>query len=170
MLKFNFYKLELRKLNWREFIKSDNPVAAALLSKMGYRKEEKVQVRIEFLRMLTRLKLDPAKTELIGGFFHSYLKLNQQEQEQFEEEVSRLSKKEAEIIMQITTPWHEKGRMEGKIEGKVEILLRQLKKRFGEVPEDVERGIKSLATERLGEVGEALFDINTLDELRKMLH
>ncbi|MEW6698234.1 MAG: DUF4351 domain-containing protein [Bacillota bacterium] len=124
--------------------------------------------------MLTRLKLDPARTELIGGFFHSYLKLNQQEQEQFEKEVSRLGKKEAELIMQLTTPWHEKGRIEGriegKVEGKVEILLRQLKKRFGEVPEDVEKGIKSLATDRLGEVGEALFDINTLDELRKMLH
>lgn len=158
--------MELRKLNWREFIKSDNPVAAALLSKMGYRKEEKVQVRLEFLRMLTRLKLDPAKTELIGGFFHSYLKLNQQEQEQFEVEISRLSKKEVEIIMEITTPWHEKG----KIEGKVEIVLRLLIKRFGEVPEDVEKGIKSLGTDRLGEVGEALFDINTLDDLRKMLH
>lgn len=170
VLKFNFYKLELRKLNWREFIKSDNPVAAALLSKMGYRKEEKVQVKLEFLHMLTRLKLDPARTELIGGFFHRYLKLNQQEQKQFEEEVSRLGKKEAELIMQLTTPWHEKGRIEGKIEGKVEIVLRLLKKRFGEVPEDIEKGVKSLAADRLGEVGEALFDINTLDDLRKMLH
>ncbi|ABO49108.1 conserved hypothetical protein [Desulforamulus reducens MI-1] len=170
VLKFNFYKLELRKLNWREFIKSNNPVAAALLSKMGYRKEEKVQVKLEFLRMLTRLKLDPARAELIGGFFHSYLKLNQQEEEQFEQEVRRLGKKEAEIIMQITTPWHEKGRMEGKLEGQLALVLRQLKKRFGEVPEDIEKLIKSLNTDKLEEVGEALFDINNIDELRKMLH
>ncbi|MCS5697407.1 transposase, partial [Desulfofundulus thermocisternus] len=37
VLNFRFYKLELKKLDWREYIHSDNPVAAALLSKMGFR-------------------------------------------------------------------------------------------------------------------------------------
>lgn len=166
VLKFNFYKLELRKLHWREFIKSDNPVAAALLSKMGYRKDEKVQVRLEFLKMLTRMQLDPARAELIGGFFHSYLKLNKQEQARFEQEVNRLGKKEAEIIMQFTTPWHEKGWLEGQSK----LILRQLKKRFGEVPADIEEIIKSLEREKLEEVGEALFEINSIEELRKLLH
>lgn len=39
ILKFNYYIVELRKMNWREFIKQDNPVAAALLSKMRYNKK-----------------------------------------------------------------------------------------------------------------------------------
>ncbi|MEW6696105.1 MAG: Rpn family recombination-promoting nuclease/putative transposase [Bacillota bacterium] len=170
VLKFNFYKLELRKLHWREFIKSDNPVAAALLSKMGYRKEEKVQVKLEFLRMLARMQMDPARAELIGGFFHSCLRLNKQEQEQFEEEVNRLGKKEAEIIMQLTTPWHEKGRIEGNLEGQSALVLKLLKKRFGEVPEDLEKLIKSLNSERLEAVGEALLDIKNIEELRRMIH
>ncbi|MEW6696491.1 MAG: DUF4351 domain-containing protein [Bacillota bacterium] len=124
------------------------------------------------------MQLDPARAELIGGFFHSYLKLNKNEQEQFEQEVNRLGKKEAELIMQITTPWHEKGRMEGRIEGKMEgkhegqsaLVLRLLKKRFGYVPEDIEKLIKSLNTEKLEEVGEALLDVNNLHELRKILN
>ncbi|HBQ28029.1 MAG TPA: transposase, partial [Desulfotomaculum sp.] len=33
VLRFCFYKLELKKLSWREYINLDNPVAAALLSK-----------------------------------------------------------------------------------------------------------------------------------------
>ena len=33
VLRFHFYKLELKKLSWREYIHRDNPVAAALLSK-----------------------------------------------------------------------------------------------------------------------------------------
>lgn len=37
VLNFRFNKLELKKLNWREYIESDNPVAAALLSKMGFK-------------------------------------------------------------------------------------------------------------------------------------
>ncbi|WP_172840432.1 hypothetical protein [Virgibacillus phasianinus] len=48
VLTFNFLMLELRKKNWRDYIESNNPVAAALLSKMGYKETEKVQVKKEF--------------------------------------------------------------------------------------------------------------------------
>ena len=40
--------VELKKMNWRDYIQSDNPVAAALLAKMGYSKDEKVQVNGNF--------------------------------------------------------------------------------------------------------------------------
>jgi len=117
VLNFRFYKLELKKLNWREYIQSDNPVAAALLSKMGFKPEEKVKVKVEFMRMLARLKLDPARTELLGGFFENYLKLSREEEAEFQLEIAKMERKEARAIMQITTSWHEKGRAEGKMEG-----------------------------------------------------
>ncbi|WP_210238494.1 Rpn family recombination-promoting nuclease/putative transposase [Aquibacillus sediminis] len=81
VLTFHFLIVELRKKNWREYIESDNPVAAALLSKMNYSEKEKVQVKKEFLRMLVRMEINPAKMELINGFFESYLKLDQKEVE-----------------------------------------------------------------------------------------
>lgn len=34
--------------NWRDYIGSDNPVVAARLSEMGYKDEERVQVKKEF--------------------------------------------------------------------------------------------------------------------------
>jgi len=49
--------LHLRKKNWKDYIRSDNPAAAALLSKMGYQEEERIQVKKEFLRMIVRMKL-----------------------------------------------------------------------------------------------------------------
>lgn len=116
VLKFHFYKLELKKRNWREYIESDNPVAAALLSKMGYRPDEKVQVKVEFVRMLTRLRLDPARMTLLAGFFETYLKLNKTEEKVFQSEIQKLDQKELVRVMQLTTSWHEKGRTEGKIE------------------------------------------------------
>lgn len=67
--------VELKKMNWRDYIQSDNPVAAALLAKMGYSKDEKVQVKMEFLRMLVRMQLNPARTRFITGFFEQYLTL-----------------------------------------------------------------------------------------------
>lgn len=68
VLTFNYMTLHLRKKNWRNYIRSDNPAAAALLSKMGYTEKERVQVKKEFLRMITRMELNPAKERLIYGF------------------------------------------------------------------------------------------------------
>ncbi|AEV20904.1 Transposase [Geobacillus thermoleovorans CCB_US3_UF5] len=39
---FRFLTVELRKLPWREYIRRDNPVAAALVSKMGDDESERV--------------------------------------------------------------------------------------------------------------------------------
>ena len=64
VLQFRFHTLVLKKRDWRDYITSDNPVAAALLSKMGYKREEKVRVKVEFIRILTRLQLDPARMQL----------------------------------------------------------------------------------------------------------
>ena len=117
VLQFRYYKLELKKLNWRDYVTGTNPVAAALLSKMGFSPAERVKVRLEFLRMLARMELDPARTELLGGFFENYLKLSHEEEAVFQLEIAKMERKEARAIMQITTSWHEKGRAEGKIQG-----------------------------------------------------
>lgn len=77
--------------------------------------------------MLTRLELDPARMELIAGFFETYLKLNTQEEEQLFRELDKIDRKEAEAIMQITTSWREKGKIEGRIEGRIEKARELLK-------------------------------------------
>ncbi|WP_245907857.1 hypothetical protein [Neomoorella humiferrea] len=43
VLQFEFYKLQLKRLPWRQYLNSTNPVAAALLSKMDYSPRERVQ-------------------------------------------------------------------------------------------------------------------------------
>ncbi|WP_414672244.1 hypothetical protein [Lentibacillus sp.] len=71
VLTFNYLTLHLRKKNWRDYIRANNPAAAALLSKMGYTEDEKVQVKKEFLRMLVKMELNPAKQRLVYGFLKS---------------------------------------------------------------------------------------------------
>ncbi|MCL6613419.1 MAG: Rpn family recombination-promoting nuclease/putative transposase [Firmicutes bacterium] len=126
VLHFRFYTLELKKRPWREYIQSDNPVAAALLSKMGYQPEEKVQVKLEFMRMLTRMRLDPARMTLLAGFFETYLRLNADEEQALENELRKLDVKEVQKMMEITTSWHEKGRAEGIMEIARKMLLEGL--------------------------------------------
>jgi predicted transposase/invertase (TIGR01784 family) len=87
---------------------------------MGYQRNEKVQVKKEFLRMLVRLQLDPARKKLLTGFFEAYLKLNKREEEQLKIELNQLPAEEVDKIMELTTSWHEQGRMEGEIKGRME--------------------------------------------------
>ena len=103
-------------MNWRSYIHTNNLVAAALLSKMGYSDKERVQVRKEFLRMLVKMELNPAKATLINGFFETYLSLNEEEEEELMEEIKQLDKNEAEQIFELPNSWRDKGRKEGKQE------------------------------------------------------
>jgi len=149
-------------------------VAAALLSKMGFSRKEKVLVKLEFLRLLTRLKLDPARMELITGFFETYLQLNRQEEEQLNRELDRIDQKEVELIMQITTSWHEKGKVEGKVEGRIEkaredickFMVRRFNADAGEVMEIIQRVAR---LEMLDGIMEEVFAANTLEEAWSIL-
>lgn len=166
VMRFHFYKLELKKLYWRDYITGDNPVAAALLSKMGFNEEERVRVKVEFMRMLTRMKLDPARMTLLGGFFEAYLKLSRQEEEEFFRELGKMDKREAEKIMEITTSWHEKGRAEGltkgKMEAKQEAIYEFLVRRFGVDIREKVLQLTDLAV--LDQVMAALFAADTPEE------
>lgn len=68
---------------------------------MGYTEKERVQVKMEFLRMIARMELDPAKMELIYGYFETYLKLTETEEKQMREVVKRLAAKEVDRLLEI---------------------------------------------------------------------
>lgn len=130
VLTFNFLMLELKKKNWRDYIKSDNPVAAALLGKMGYREEEKVQVKIEFLKMLVRMELDPARTRFINDFFEQYLKLDDKEEEVLMREVNRLETEGEFKFTQLPNSWEQKGIQKGIEQGIKKVVLEMLREGF----------------------------------------
>ncbi|WP_342746748.1 hypothetical protein [Virgibacillus phasianinus] len=145
VLTFNFLMLELKKENWRKYISSNNPVAAALLSKMGYTDEERVQVRKEFLRIMTKVDINPAKTRLIFGFFESYLKLDEQEEERLMEEIKRVDEKDE--ILKLPISWEEKGIEKGRMDERKKIALDMLREGL---PIDVIARITELDTKEIG--------------------
>ena len=135
---------------------------AALLSKMGFIEKEKVRVKLEFLRLLIRLKLDPARQELITGFFETYLELSQKEEEQFNQVLSQINQKEAESIMEITTSWHKKG--------KIEDICKFMVRRFNADPGETMRKMKQISSlEVLDSLMEELFAVNTEEEAQAII-
>jgi len=137
----------------------------------------RVQVKLKFLRMLVNMRLDFARMTLLTGFFETYLKLNEEEERKLAEELGRIDKKEAAKMMEITTSWQEKGRIEGKEEGRKEgivkgqadLLIRQLKKKFTNMPADMESRVRGLSAEKLQQLAEAIFDLETLEDVKSFL-
>jgi len=103
IVKFRFLKVELRNQDWRKFVDSDNPVAAALLAKMGYNEKDKRALRMAYLRMILRLssKLDDAKLRMLMSVSDLYFKPDRLEDEAM---LRQLQEQDAEGAARIMEP------------------------------------------------------------------
>ena len=118
VLTFRYHTIQLNRLNWRDFILRPNPIAAALMSKMNFAPSERLYVKLECLRLLATLKLNPAKSRLIYGFVDSYLKLSKEESIRFNHEFEALPKEEKEPMLELSNHFIEKGEKLGLAKGK----------------------------------------------------
>jgi len=173
VLEFNYAVIQLNRLNWRDYLRHDNPLASALMAKMAMQPAERPRVKLECLRLLATLRLNPARMQLISGFVDTYLKLNREEEHAFQKAVRATPRTERKKVMEIVTSWMEQGikqgRQEGRQEGELAVLLRQLNRRFGKVGVRLQARLRKLPIERLEAMAEALLDFKTVDDLKQWL-
>ncbi|OIJ14569.1 hypothetical protein BKP37_08080 [Anaerobacillus alkalilacustris] len=113
ILSFHFFTLELKKRNWRDYIKQPNLVALALLGKTGYDTKEKVQMKFEFLRTFLKLELDPARQKLVHAIFEKYHKLRTEEEIHLYKNLKQFPNDEVNQIRELMTSWEKKGYNKG---------------------------------------------------------
>ncbi|AGE21877.1 hypothetical protein GHH_c13400 [Geobacillus sp. GHH01] len=142
ILHFRFFTVELRKQNWRNYIRSENPIAAALLSKMGYTESERIELKKQFLRMLVRLELDEAKQRLLLGFFETYVKLSDEEEQRLRNEVNQMETKEKEKVLELLISYEQKGIEKGIQKGKKEGLEEGFKQGMKQKERDLIRKMR----------------------------
>jgi predicted transposase/invertase (TIGR01784 family) len=165
VLEFRFRAIQLNRLNWRDYINSSNPVAAALMSKMKIAKRDRPKVKAECLRLLVTLKLDPAKTRLISKFVDTYLRLNDKEEQTFQAELDKIEATQKEAIMQVTTSWEETGIEKGQ-RSLLNLLLEQ---KFGQLTDALNDRISSLSPDKLSALAIALLNFGSIDDLSNWL-
>ncbi|MFM6567986.1 MAG: Rpn family recombination-promoting nuclease/putative transposase, partial [Microcystis panniformis] len=197
VLEFNYQVVQLNRLNWRDFLNQPNPVASALMAKMNIAEKERAKVKAECLRLLITLRLDAARMQLISGFIDTYLNLNPVEEIQFQEEISTFSQPVQEGVMQITTSWMRQGielgieqgiergieqgieqgiergierGIEQGIEREKTLIIRQLKRKLGEINPSLETQIMELSIDDVEALAEALFDFSTVEDLINWLN
>ena len=165
VVNFDYEIVQLNRLDWRDFLKQKNPAAAALMSRMRIDKRDRPKVKVECLRLMLTLKLDPARMQLISGFVDTYLNLDKQEEVIFQSELSTIELEKQEQIMELTTSWEQKGI----IKGQGNTILRQLNRKLGSLDDAVSEQIKSLNPEKLDSLTEDLLDFQSLGDLQAWL-
>ena len=90
ILQFDYTVVQLNRIPWRRFLNRPNPAATALMAKMKMAPKDRPRVKLECLRLLVTLQLNPAKARLIGGFLETYLKLTPDELQRYGSEFAKL--------------------------------------------------------------------------------
>ncbi|MGI0480918.1 Rpn family recombination-promoting nuclease/putative transposase [Geminocystis sp. CENA526] len=165
ILEFNFTTIQLNRLPWRQFLSQPNPIASALMAKMDFKPEERVKVKLECLRMLATLSLDPARIKLISGFIDTYLKLNPTEKQEFDTELKQTEINKEEKVMEIVTSWMEEGIEIGEEREGKKLINRQIKRRFNHLSQELEDKINGLSLPQIESLADAIFDFQSLDDV-----
>ncbi len=67
--------------------------------------------------------------------------------------------------MEIVTSWMEKGIERGIEQGEQKIVKRQLKRRFNNIDSSLESRIDSLSVEQIENLADAIFDLQSIEDL-----
>ncbi len=170
VLQFNYDVIQLNRLNWRDFVRQQNPVASALMAKMNIAPAERRQVKLECLRLLATLRLDPARMRMISGFIDTYLRLNAEEQRLLKADLVTIEPREQEVVMQIVTSWMEEGIEQGKEQATLSLVMRQLPRRVGTLTPELEQRVQQLSLTQLEDLAVALLDFSSVTDLEAWLH
>lgn len=168
VLEFNYRVIQLNRLNWRDFLRYQNPVASALMAKMKIAPEDRRRVKFECLCLMATLRLDKARMKLISGFIDTYLRLTAEEERLLQAEINTIKPSTREVVMEIVTSWELRGIEQGLEQGRQQeasLILRQLNRRLGGVSPDLEARIRSLSVDKLEDLGEALLDFSEVADL-----
>ncbi|MBL8151009.1 MAG: DUF4351 domain-containing protein, partial [Blastocatellia bacterium] len=114
------------------------------------------------------LKLNANKSQLLLNFVETYSRLTSEQEKEFETELQHLNLSLKEEFMEVTNRWVEIGLQKG-LAHEQKLILKQLQKRFGSVPTEVEEAVKKLDVDGLESFGEAIFDFAKIDDVKAWL-
>lgn len=177
VLEFNYVVIQLNRLDWRKYLKTENPAAIALMAKMGVKPKDRAKVRAACLRLLVGLDLPEKKWQPISRFIDAYLLLTPAQQAEFDREIRTFTRKQRRSAMEYMTSWEREGfakgviegEKKGKIEGKIEVVLKQLNQQVGELSTTMQKRVTRLSAPQLDKLALALFHFKSQADLGKWL-
>ncbi|MFA5631192.1 MAG: DUF4351 domain-containing protein [Porticoccaceae bacterium] len=172
-LSFNYLACVLPDVPVEHYLDSDNLVARLNLPNMRWPRERKVEIYAQTIRGLLTLEPNLERRIKYVDFVDTYIQLDDNEQRLYAESYVEEN--------QIMTTWSERlrnegleqgmqqgvqqGIREGRQEGELNVLIRQLTRRFGPLDATTTERLKKASTDELERWADNILDARTLDEV-----
>jgi len=164
-LSFRYLVCTLAEIPFERYCESDNIVARLNLPNMRYPRERKVEAYAQAVRGLTRLEPALERQLKYLDFIDIYAGLDDNELEQYRHGYPEEAEKMTTFAERFRRQGMQQGMQKGVQQGEALILVRQLKIKFGELPEERRLQIESADTQTLLEWSERVLTAKSLEEV-----
>ena len=138
---FHYHRVGVPDLDADDYLRSDNPLAYGLAALMRPGPRGRVATKAECLIRIARAVLDESRKLVLANCVETYLRLDENEQEQFEHMVGAPAYQE---VTQMLSIYEERGIAKGALKAKRETTLRLLRHKFGALPDAVQDQIQDI--------------------------
>lgn len=175
ILSFRYAAIGLPELQADDYLHSDNPLAAALTALMKVSREGRPRQKQISLQQVAISDVDEARKFLLTNIIETYLTMNTEEQEQFQQLLATPEATEARQMISIyemrgreagREEGREEGREQGILIGKRDAMLKLMRAKFGALPHHVETEVLNIASEAdLDALFERALSVNSLQAM-----
>jgi hypothetical protein len=155
ILTFRYECVGLPDLSADDYLEVDNLLAPGLSALMKTSRLGRTFQKIISIRRTVERDLDEARKALLLNIIETYLKLSETEEEEFRRMISQ---EESQEVRQVLTVYE--------VRGMHKVLLKMMRAKFGELPEDVVAKVQAIQDEaELGMLTERAVKANSLEEI-----
>ncbi len=170
VLQFDYDVIDLPKMDAGSFVQMHNPAALALAARMKINPQESVRLTRDFIVSLAGTPIEEEDQKLVTNFFAKYQTLTPQQTLQLKRKLGKVKPDSArEAVMNLTNPFIEMGKYEGRREGEAEIVIKLLARRLGALSTSQEKAVRKLSIRKLEGLAEALLDFSSIDDLTQWM-
>lgn len=152
--RFNYRVVDLPDLSAEDWRVETNPLSAALRALMKPGPEGRVIEKALSLRQVAMSDLDDARQIILSNTIEQYLPLNAAEEEEF---VQALGRSGAEEVPKMLSVYE--------VRTKRKVLLRQMERKFGEIPDTVAKAIEQLSPEDLDRMLDRFVEARSIEDM-----
>lgn len=142
-------------------------LSAAYLPLTDYPAEQRPEIKAKAVRGIVGLGEGKKRATLLSLISVS-LPLNAEEEKEYRELIRNNPEyKEVKMLESVKEVGIEEGKLMGLEEGRSALIAKQIRKKFGMFPEDLQRRLTGSDIETLDRFGEALFDFDKIEDAER---
>ena len=164
-LAFHYLACDLAALPYEQYRDSDNIVARLNLPNMHYAPQMKLEAYAKAVQGLQRFESDIDKQAKYVDFIDIYAGLDDNERERYRREYPQEVDFMSSFADRFRQEGLQQGVQQGMQQGEARVLLRQLQRKFGDLPEAIQRRVEQADERTLLEWSERVLTASRLDEV-----